>query len=282
MANILQAISRIVSNPIIEVRAFYNERRTPNSVGEAFEKYVKDVFADTFNVTNETERIRIYSEVFSYLGNQNNPPDIMLRGGDAVETKKIESPNSPLALNSSYPKSKLYADSPMIIDSCRRCEEWTIKDIVYAVGHTLNGNLRYLWLVYGDCFAASRERYERVWNAVSGGINNIPDIGFSETNELARINRVDPLGITYLRVRGMWGIENPKVVFAPIIETDRNARFHLNVLMRTEKFNSFPEVDRNRTTQLVRENYQVRDIRFRNPDNPAVLLDGKLITFKVV
>ena len=30
---------------------------------------------------------------------------------------------------------------------------------------------------------------------------------FAETKELGRVNQVDPLGITNLRIRGMWQIE---------------------------------------------------------------------------
>lgn len=64
--------------------------------------------------------------MFSYIGNQNNPPDSMLRNGDAIEVKKIESKKAALALNSSYPKAKLYADSPMINKECRECEKWLV------------------------------------------------------------------------------------------------------------------------------------------------------------
>ena len=39
---------------------------------------------------------------------------------------------SQIALNSSYPKDKLYADSPMITQECRECENWREKDIIYV------------------------------------------------------------------------------------------------------------------------------------------------------
>jgi hypothetical protein len=184
MANILEAVHRIVSNPIIEVKSFYQAKNRANSVGDALEKYVKDIFANTFQEENGAERNKIYSQVFSYMGNQNNPPDLILKNGDAIETKKIESPKSSLALNSSYPKSKLYSNSPMLTAACKACEAWTEKDIIYIVGCTTNGSLKYLWIVYGDCFAASKEIYESIWNKVRDGIANIPDIEFAETKEL--------------------------------------------------------------------------------------------------
>lgn len=106
MSNLLQAIKTIVDNPIIKVKDYYTGRNRANSVGEALENYVKDIFANSFDLS-EQERMQKFNEIFSYLGNQNNPPDIMLRNGDAIETKKVQSPSSALALNSSYPKSKL-------------------------------------------------------------------------------------------------------------------------------------------------------------------------------
>ena len=39
-----------------------------------------------------------------------------------------------IALNSSYPTAKLYSDSPMITKACRESEEWTEKDLLYAIG----------------------------------------------------------------------------------------------------------------------------------------------------
>lgn len=281
MANTLEAVYRIINNPIIEVRNFYSGKNRANSVGEALENYVKDIFANTINIASETERNRIFSETFSYIGNQNNPPDIILRGGDAIETKKVQSPKSALALNSSYPKSKLYADNSMITVACRNCEQWTEKDIVYVVGHTTDTSLKYLWFVYGDCFAASRDIYERIKQTISNGVNSIPDVDFTPSNELGKVKKVDPLGITDLRIRGMWHIENPHKIFDYLNCIDDSSIFQIIVLMRNEKFDSFPEDDKNRLLKLTKQNYSIETVDFKNPDNPAQLLSGKLITFKV-
>ena len=51
----------------------------------------------------------------------------------------------------------------------------------------------------------------------------LQDVEFSETNELGRVNKVDPLGITYLRIRGMWGIENPIKVFNYVAPAEQNS-----------------------------------------------------------
>lgn len=280
MANILNAIKNIVENPIIQVRDYYSGKNRANSVGDALENYVKDVFANTFEMP-EMQRLKRINEVFSYLGNQNNPPDVMLRGGDAIETKKVQSPTSALALNSSYPKSKLFANSPMLTQPCRDCEDWTVKDILYVIGHTNDSEIKYLWLVYGDCFAADKEVYERIKNTISEGIYSIPDVEFTETNELGKVKRVDPLGITDLRIRGMWHIDNPHKIFTYLNCVDNSSKFQLICLMKKEKFDSFPTQDKNDVLKITTPNFKVADVEFKNPNNPAKLIEGKLITFKI-
>lgn len=99
--NIINAIINLINNPIIKLVDGYKGRNRANNVGDALEEYVKDLFANSFDLS-ESDRLERVSEVFSYLGNNSNPPDIMLKNGDAIEVKKIESDGSALALNSSY------------------------------------------------------------------------------------------------------------------------------------------------------------------------------------
>lgn len=208
-SNIIKAIINLINKPKMELKEYYTSHNRANSMGTGLEEYVKDIFASTVDLIDEQVRLHKISEVFSYLGNQNNPPDSMLRGGDAIEVKKIERVGNALALNSSYPKSKLYSNSPMITDECRKCEDWKEKDIIYAVGVVDESKLKSLCMVYGMDYAANHETYERIKDVIRNGVISVPDVEFAETKELGRVNRVDPLGITYLRVRGMWGIENP-------------------------------------------------------------------------
>ena len=281
MANILKAIKNIVEYPHLALQLFYHGKNRVNMVGEALENYIKDTFAGSFNIS-EIERKEKYKETFSYLGNQNNPPDLILKDGDAIETKKIQGKNSALALNSSYPKAKLFIDSPMITEACRNCESWTEKDIIYAVGNTDNEVIKSLWLVYGDCFVADKTVYERIKNTISNGINNIPNVEFTATNELGKVKKVDPLGITDLRIRGMWHIEHPNKIFSYLNCIDDACKFQLLVLIKTEKFNSFSEEDKNNILQLKSENCQITDVEIKNPDNPAQWIKTKLINFKTL
>jgi hypothetical protein len=57
-------------------------------VGEALESFVKDAFVNCIRTESEIEKLEKYNEAFSWLGNQNHPPDIMIKGGDAIEVKK--------------------------------------------------------------------------------------------------------------------------------------------------------------------------------------------------
>lgn len=92
--NILKAITNLINNPIYKLQEFYKNHNRVNNMGEALEEYIKDMFADTINETDENKRISKISQTFSYLGNQNNPPDMIIRNGDAIEVKKIESASS--------------------------------------------------------------------------------------------------------------------------------------------------------------------------------------------
>ncbi len=57
----------------------------------------------------------------------------MIRGGDAIEVKKIQSRGSSISLNSSYPKNRLYSESTQITKECKECEDWEQKDILYII-----------------------------------------------------------------------------------------------------------------------------------------------------
>ena len=246
-----------------------------NNMGEGLEEYIKDLFCNTVRDSLD-EKMQEHSRHFSWLGNMNNIPDIMIRGGDAIEVKKIERLTSTLQLNSSYPKNKLFSDDTRISEGCRTCENWDRKDIIYAVGVVEGLKLKHLWMVYGDCYAAERGVYTRISDTVSRGIRQIPDVDLVEdTNELARLNRVDPLGITDMRVRGMWLIQNPSKVFEYIPETREG---FANMLMLTSKYNSFPAEDRRELEALIGPNFTILDKQIKDPNNPARLLDAKLLT----
>lgn len=279
-SNVLIAINNIIKNPIISIKSHYSGRNRVNGVGEALEAYVKDLFANTMFCNTEYEKISIYNEIFSYTGNQNNPPDIMLKNGDAIEVKKVQGITNALALNSSYPKDKIYSDSTMLTSICRNCENWTVKDLLYIVGNTDDTKLKELWFVYGDCYAANKEIYERIKNTIISGLHSIPDIELTETKELGKIKKVDPLGITDMRIRGMWSIFHPKKVFDYLPKQNINSSFKFYCIMKNEKFETFPEEDKLAILDLVNNStFFIHDLYIRNPNNPAELLPIKFMEF---
>lgn len=278
-SNVLIAIKNLVENPIFSIVSHYSGRNRVNGVGDALEKYVKDLFAETLFCNDEYLKMQQYKEFFSYTGNQNNPPDIILKNGDAIEVKKVQGNANALALNSSYPKDKLYADSTMITSNCRNCEQWNVKDIIYIVGNTTDTHLKELWFVYGDCYAADKEIYERIKDTIINGLHSIPNIELAETNELGKIKKVDPLGITDLRVRGMWSIFHPKKVFDYIPKQSILSDFKFYCVMKTEKFEQFSQEDKDSLYNLVNDKFFIHDIQIRNPNNPAQLIPVKFMEF---
>ena len=109
MSNILNAIINITNKSELMVKKNNYSSNRINAEGESLENFVKDLFGGD----NE----------FSYLGSKNKPPDLILKGGDAIEIKKIETINTDIHFNSSFPKSKLYADDDMISNDCKNCEK---------------------------------------------------------------------------------------------------------------------------------------------------------------
>ena len=282
MTNILQALTNIAKNPITDLLTYYKGSNRANNMGDALETYVKDVFCNSLT-KNDREKDNLYSQNFSYLGNTNNPPDIIVKDGDAIEVKKIENVGSALALNSSYPKNKLFSDDSRIKEACKKCDggKWLHKDMIYVVGFAPKGKrkLKALWFVYGDCYAADKEVYKGLVGKISKGVQSIEDIDFVETNELAKIKKVDPLGITDLRVCGMWHIENPVKVFQDFTSIDLDNEFTVNAILLANKYDSFPDKDKKTIESLSGDNLTVTDIKIKSPDNPAKLLEAKLIKF---
>ena len=138
---ILKAFIHTINSYQSNVSTLTNGNNRANNMGEGLEEFIKDIFAGTINETNEQNRLTTFSQTYSYSGNKNNPPDLILANSDAIEIKKLESHNTAIALNSSYPKAKLFSNSSMITTACRNCEEnWTVKDMLYVIGNVPKNN----------------------------------------------------------------------------------------------------------------------------------------------
>lgn len=279
--NIIKAITNIVKFGNYDLKDYASKSHIRiNAVGEQLEFFVKDSIANSFNVEKEKKEEE-YSKVFSWLGNQNHPPDMIIKGSDAFEIKKIESEKSSLALNSSPPKDKLLVSDVRITKDCKNCEGsiWENKELFYVIGHTKSSKLKYIFFIHGTCYAAKHEVYHKVHDPIKNKVDSVLDsLGLEKgkTIEIGKVKRVDPLGITELRIRGMWQIQNPLKVYEDSCSISDKDKFHLFALLRKEKYNSFPKED---IKEL--ENHPdivVKDIKIKDPNNPAKLIEAKLIT----
>lgn len=282
MANILNAIVNFVSDPVLILNNTNLGNNRINNQGDALEEYVKYLFANVNRKTDDLNtKIHKIHNTFSYTGNKNNPPDCMLWNQEAIEIKKLESYGA-VALNSSYPKQKLYSNSPLITETCKNCEQWTEKEMLYVIGNVKKNTneLKSLIFVYGSDYCAQKDVYEKVFDSVKNQVNMTPNIEFAETNELGRVNNVDPLGITVFRVRGMWHIEHPEQVFRSAYIIDKKKRFTLMCIINCDKYYSY-ENRKDFESFAIKNQINITDVDIRDPDNPANLKQSKLITFVI-
>ena len=277
MTNIIRSILNIVNNKKKKTNYTIKKSNRVSDEGKKFEIYIKDSFAGSFKKKNKKKH---WENVFSYLGSVNNPPDIMIKRGDAIEIKKIKSDNSDLHLNSSSPKSKLLAKDKRIKEECRNCEKWSEKDLIYIIG-TINNKetLTSINMIYGNCMFAENSYYENKEREIVEIIKK-SELNLSETKELGRINKIDPLGISSLRVRGMWIFQNPKKIFEYLDLPKQKKKFELICLMKLDKFESMPENDKKNLINSKIDNLQVKDIKLKDPNNLENEIDCKLIMYR--
>ncbi|HDJ3072805.1 NgoPII family restriction endonuclease [Staphylococcus aureus] len=289
--NIIDAIVNLIQNPIYELKSTYvNERNRVNSVGDALEEYIKDLFSNTVNESDNTKRIEKYNEVFSYLGNNSNPPDIILKGGDAIEVKKLESLKSALALNSSFPKNKLISTNSLISKACRECEleigteeYWKEKDMLYTIGtiDKESRNLKNLIFIYGEDYAADVEIYERIKHRIKDGVSAIEGVEFTPTKELGKVKNVDPLNITDLRIRGMWHIANPLNVFGDVIQYDNEKKFNFTAMINFDKWKSLDNTSKLIEVVNKNENVKLLERKIQDSNNPAKIKSVMVVYFSI-
>lgn len=248
------------------------------ATGAGLEMFIRDSFCGIPGTI--INRQKEYDEVFSWLGSKNNPPDAMLRSSDAIEMKKHEgSGGSELALNSSPPRSKLTYDDSKILTDCRNAEvaPWT-KDYLYALGNIETGNIKEIIFCYGDCFVANKKVYQTPVDVISAAIGKLKKEGMElkETNELGKVGKIDPLGYSGLRVRGMWGLKSPSKIFADKIARKGDEKLLIAAIMRKQKFESFPEECRK---DLLKNSFEETHFQSPDPDDPESMIDLVLVKY---
>lgn len=243
MANILTAIDNLVLCNDVHVGEVRESNNCANSLGESLESYIKNLFAGTHGLKGTKYQERI-SEVFSYQGSASKPPDLMIRGGDAIEIKKLETKDSQIQLNSSFPKNKLHHEDPRVSTLAKNAEPWTEKDILYVVGNLdkKTKDLRSMWWIYGDCL-------------VDDNRDAIPDYIFS--NKISKSGRKDfiengSFKIDGLGLGGRVSINLKSQCCINNFFTEPNTP-SFTLVLRERKYHSFPEEDRRRIEQLEKD-----------------------------
>ena len=84
-----------------------------------------------------------------------------------------------------------------------------------------------------------------------------------------------------MRVRGMWGIENPWRVFDYVYNRDMKKRFNFMCIINNTKWATFDNKNELIKLSEYNRNISISDVRIKNPDNPAQLVDAKLIAFNI-
>lgn len=209
-------------------------RGTLGAKGKPFEIFAKNMFAGSLGaLPNHVDAA--WSKTFSWLGSDNAPPDFMIWGGDAVEVK-VHGSTTQIQLNSSPPKRSLKATDTRIEEGCRECEIWVEKDFIYFIGKANAEYVEALWLIDGKCIAAESSVYDVLFDRLKA---TVKELGGEPGNEIGRLNRVDPLKATSLRVRGMWLLDHPAKVFKNIFIKPQNDVFVLNALVSQTKWNEY-------------------------------------------
>lgn len=245
-----------------------------NMEGDDFEEYIKRLFVSEAKKQEPTKKeknekikeanTKLYEKYFSFLGEKNHPPDLILKEGDAIEVKKIEgttTTTSSLELNSSPPRAKLFKDDSKISATARASDggDWAKKDNLYILGCKIKNQkkLNYIWFFYGDCHAENNS-YKQLNDELSKEIGKIlnahPKGKVDENgNELGRLNKIDSYNATNLRVRGVYMLTNPFIMFNEYFETKQIKYTHLNDVKKGINCQHFSDEDKEKVSLLNAE-----------------------------
>lgn len=75
----------------------------------------------------------------------------------------------------------------------------------------------------------------------------------------------------------MWGIDNPAKVFHYITGIENGKMLTVNAIISKRKYDTFPESDRVELESLTKMGLEIKDVKIKSPNNPADLLEAKLI-----
>lgn len=286
-SNIVKAIINVCKyneRPNLSKYAAIKKQETDSNrakaMGSELESYSKDIFTDAYNIDVFEDKVNKYNDVLSYLGGSKNPPDFMIKDGAAVEVKKVESTGE-LQLNSSSPKKTLKVTSDKITEECRNCEPgWTEKDMVYIIANQKKDTkiVQSIWLIDARAYIADEEVYAQAFKKVKSAIEKIEGVSSVDSKELARIDSIDGLDITKLRVRAMWTLQHPTTLFNRFVDGDDINKFRVYGLILKETFESYPDEDLSELHELIESGKVIiKDEKVTDPDDKDKELEVVLL-----
>lgn len=241
-----------------------------NRQGEVLEWFIRDLFSDGYSIKGWEAKEKNWQNHFFHLGSNSLPPDFITHDGIVVEVKKMEKAST-IHFNSSYPKKHYYFDK----------EKKIILDTLYIIGRLSKAkDLEMLWFVCGDCLFARNDIYSSRWEKIKDYIGSLKDSGEKRVGkELGGYNKIDPLKITNLRIRGMFEAKHPEKVFDYLLkdiqsENNKTNCFALILESKWEKFSPELKSQIEKLTDLT-----IKKVSIKDPDNPQKQLSAKFIYF---
>lgn len=270
-------------------------RGSVQSKGESLEEIFKDILCGVTRSKTGSRPV-LYERHLAYQGGKRNPPDAILRGGedgDAFEVKKVLN-NQKLQLNSSHPHSSIERGKSRLTVKANRIEpetEWNKRDLFYVVGDIEIGKAKgnWLWVVEGQVIAQETSYYEQLEKRIRESISEslgASGLAFSVSNELGRVDDVDHLKRTDLRIRGMWLLSNPKALFADDLQANVSLAAHCTVITlltksKWDRLLSLSSQDLRTFWDLPPTNVVIRGCRVREPDDSNQDLQCMLVIISI-
>lgn len=277
--NTLIAFRNILERNSCRLTPIFRQGGSANAAGDSLEYFIKDMYctqAQSYQFLEEKERV--YDRYLSWKGDSKRFPDFIVKNGVGVEPKKLNGySRSSLSLNSSFPKDYIYPNSQNVpyID-----EVWEKKDVVYVVGNLEKSGdkLLTLWLAYGNTFVADNSSYLQTKETIVEKIKEITTLQFVPSLELGRATRVDPLGLTNLRLRGMWELAHPANIFQNYLTMNDipTGATKINLVILKKDYEEIP-IPPEFNDYLSTNKMIINEVGIPDPNNPSELLEALIL-----
>tara|TARA_Y100001936_G_C16048845_1_gene656432 strand:- start:1108 stop:1971 length:864 start_codon:yes stop_codon:yes gene_type:complete len=279
--NVIKSFINIVQSDLTSYESSINPYKNRIQIqGERFEVFIKNSFANTFQISDVSKVEQIYSEFFIHQGSANHPPDLIIRNGDSIEMKKNESKlSSNIALNSSWPRTKLYSYDEKLTKKVSNLIPKGGIDNLYAVGTYNKKNiLNQLLYFYGDCFYKNTNFYRDKYSQIQKKLSEF-DLNKKSSKELGGISNFDEIDRSSLRIRGMFQAKNPMIIdtIKNLLPSSQN--FQMILIMRESKYQTINNLDKTELENLNSQYIIIKNIDLIDPDNSKKHLDVKIIIY---